>query len=164
MRLTIIPLTALCLILGMGIWADPVLSQQIGQRESSISNKELCGLMIRKGKESFSRNRFSEAKDYFRRAVSADPSSQDAWSNYDLALIYSVAEQFRNHGTVVSSTAPAPEPSTAQPPGKMEGTGEPPAAQTAPPQVSSPGTSPPAPPAQTRPAVPKFTIKDDEGC
>jgi tetratricopeptide (TPR) repeat protein len=81
-----------------------------GQAYSAYSlNPDLCAFMLRKGKESFSRGRYTEAKELFRKAILADPNSQKSWSYYDLAQMYSVAEQFKNHGRIVQSSAPPAE-------------------------------------------------------
>ncbi len=91
---------------------------------------ERSALMLRKGKELFGRARYNEAKELFRKAVQADPDSQKAWSYYDLAQLYSVAEQFKNHGHIVLSSAPEQIPEPAQPP--------------------SPGVTPPPPAAKEK--------------
>jgi tetratricopeptide (TPR) repeat protein len=97
------------LVLLWGIAIDPSFAQQ------TQANPEQSALMLRKGQEAFSRGRYNEAKDFFRKAVQADPGSQKAWSNYDLAQIYAVAEQFKNHGRIIQSTAPSPEVTEALP-------------------------------------------------
>ena len=95
------------LITGLGFRESQAQGPQSGQAYSL--DPELCALMLRKGKESFSRARYGEAKDFFRRAIQADPNSPKAWSHYDLAQMYSVAEQFKNHGRIVQSSAPTAE-------------------------------------------------------
>lgn len=92
---------------GLGVERTYAQSAQSGQ--AYTVDPELCALMLRKGKEAFSRARYGEARDFFRKAVQADPTSQKAWSNYDLAQLYAVAEQFKNHGRIIASTAPPPE-------------------------------------------------------
>ncbi|HMK66095.1 MAG TPA: hypothetical protein VK564_09890 [Thermodesulfobacteriota bacterium] len=105
-----ISLTAGVLLLLCGVAYDHTFAQQ------TQANPEQSALMVRKGQEAFSRGRYNEAKDYFRKAVQADPGSQRAWSNYDLAQLYAVAEQFKNHGRIIQSTAPSPEATEALPP------------------------------------------------
>ena len=98
---------AIFLFSGWGLeWAKAQTSRA-GQ--AFQADPELCALMLRKGKESFSRTKYNEAKDFFRKAVQADPTSQKAWSYYDLSLFYTVGEQYKNHGKVVLSTAPQSE-------------------------------------------------------
>jgi hypothetical protein len=113
----------LVVLMGMAIawggWTLPAHSQGTAAGQAYPLDPETSALMLRKGKESFSRARYGEAKDYFRKAIQADPNSQKAWSYYDLAQLYAVAEQVKNHGRVVASTAPAPEQTaelTAAPP------------------------------------------------
>lgn len=91
----------------------PAYSQGTSGGQAYAVDPDSSALMLRKGKEAFSRARYGEAKDYFRKAIQADPNSQKAWSYYDLAQLYTVAEQFKNHGRVVASTAPAPEETAA---------------------------------------------------
>jgi hypothetical protein len=86
-----------------------VFSQEGSAGQSSKADPELSALMLRKGKETFSRSKYHEAKEFFRKAVQADPTSQKAWSYYDLSLFYSVGEQYKNHGKVVLSSAPQTE-------------------------------------------------------
>ncbi|MGC1403650.1 MAG: hypothetical protein WA974_12070 [Thermodesulfobacteriota bacterium] len=84
-------------------------AQQPQSSQAYSLNPDLCALMLRKGKESFTRGKYTEAKELFRKAILADPNSQKAWSYYDLAQMYSVAEQFKNHGRIVQSSAPPAE-------------------------------------------------------
>jgi tetratricopeptide (TPR) repeat protein len=169
MRTRIVPAAAVlaCLLLGAGMWAEPALSQQASQQKSSTSDKELCALMIRKGKESFGRNRYAEAKEFFRRAVSADPGSKEAWSNYDLAVLYSVAEQYKDHGGVAASTAPAAtsaEGAPASPSSGSPAVSSPSDARKPAPQASVPEGTEPEKSEHIPVVVPKFRIENDEGC
>ena len=95
------------LLMGLGVHESQAQGSQSGQAYSV--DPELCALMLRKGKESFTRGKYTEAKELFRKAILADPNSQKAWSYYDLAQMYSVAEQFKNHGRIVQSSAPPAE-------------------------------------------------------
>jgi hypothetical protein len=89
--------------------SDWVYSQGFPASSAFKVDQELSALMLRKGKETFSRAKYNEAKEFFRKAVQADPTSQKAWSYYDLALFYTVGEQYKNHGKVVLSSAPQSE-------------------------------------------------------
>jgi hypothetical protein len=99
-------------IVGLGLGGSYA---QISPGKSQIVNPELSALLLRKGKESFSRGRYNEAKNLFRKAIQADPDSQTAWSYYDLAQLYAVAEQFKNHGRILNSTAPPLEEASGSP-------------------------------------------------
>lgn len=107
----------LALVTGLTIfWGGltlPAYSQGTSAGQAFPVDPDSSALMLRKGKEAFSRARYGEAREYFRKAIQADPHSQKAWSYYDLAQLYTVAEQFKNHGRVVASTAPAPEETAA---------------------------------------------------
>ena len=54
-----------------------LLPQSAPAREAKafIPDKVLCAQMIRFGKQSYQRGRFLDAKEYFRKAVQADPVS-----------------------------------------------------------------------------------------
>ncbi|CAN2042913.1 putative Tetratricopeptide repeat protein [Candidatus Magnetomoraceae bacterium gMMP-15] len=128
-------------------WVNPAFTRQIIQGEKLNSEKNHCALMIRKGKELFTRSRYTESKEYFRQAVQADPESQEAWSYYDLSSIYTVAEQFKNHGRIVKSTAP-PDASDLKKSAESHKSSE---------EVPSAPTVQP-------PKVPAFKVMEDDGC
>lgn len=103
-----------------------------------VPDKALCAQMIRFGKQAYERGKFLDAKEYFRKAVQADPGSLNAWRHYDLCVISALAEKVNKDAGLlapdVSSQGPA-RPEAAAPP-------------------------PPAP----KPAEEKFVIEEDEGC
>jgi len=104
-------------------------------------DKALCAEMIRFGKQSYQRGKFLDAKEYFRRAVQADPASPVAWRHYDLSVISALAEKVnKDTGLIAPDVSP-------------QGSAK--AGVAAPP--------PPAPkpaPAKKK----KFVIVEDEGC
>ena len=65
----------------------------IAQKAVYEPNKELCAQMIAAGKEYYMRGKYLDAKNYFRKAVEADPSSQKAWRYYDQTVIFALAEK-----------------------------------------------------------------------
>jgi hypothetical protein len=162
---------AIFLFSGWGLEGANAQTSRTGQPFQA--DPELCALMLRKGKESFSRTKYNEAKDFFRKAVQADPTSQKAWSYYDLSLFYTVGEQYKNHGKIILSSAPQPEAAQELAPGKtpasddltltgkmLKGKAAPPAKKEKPypaPEVKKPGakdTPYPAPEIK-KPAEPK---------
>ena len=109
-------------------------------------DKELCARMLRFGNEAYARGKYLDAKEYFRKAVKADPTSIKAWRYYDQSVIFGLAEKVEKDANLT-----LPDVSTRQ-----EGV-----ISTTP----TPSTSPPPP----EPAVKKkketgFKIIDDEGC
>jgi len=154
-------------------WAN---AQTSGAGQAFQMDPERSALLLRKGQESFSRSRFNEAKDFFRKAVQADPTSQKAWSYYDLSLFYTVGEQYKNHGKIVLSSAPqteaAQEPAPSKSPavdestltGKMpKGKAAPPASKEKPypaPEVKKPSVKdkPYPAPEIKKPAEPKKPV------
>ncbi len=87
--------------------------------------------MLRHGQEAYSRGKDLDAKEYFRKAVQADPGSLVAWRYYDQAVIFALAEKVeKNAGLVLpdvstrqesgTKTLAAPSPAPAEP--KSQGT------------------------------------------
>ena len=100
--------------------------------------------MIRFGSEAYARGKYLDAKEYFRKAVKADPTSLNAWRYYDQAIIFGLAEKVEKNANLV-----LPDVSSRQETGV--------------------GLSPVAPPVSPAPDVKQqeksgFIIVDDEGC
>jgi tetratricopeptide (TPR) repeat protein len=57
--------------------------------------------MIRHGQEAYQRGKYLDAKEYFRKAVQADPSSLAAWAYYDQAVIFALAEKVEKNANLV---------------------------------------------------------------
>jgi tetratricopeptide (TPR) repeat protein len=107
-------------------------------------DKELCTRMIRFGNEAYARGKYLDAKEYFRKAIKADPTSLKAWRYYDQAIIFALAEKVEKNANLV-----LPDVSSRQ--------------------EASGGLSPKAPPVPPKPAMGEqensgFKILDDEGC
>jgi len=109
---------------------------------ASAPEKKQCAEMIRFGKQAYERGKYLNAKEYFRKAVQADPTSTAAWRHYDLSVIYALAEKVnKNTELIAPDVSPqGPAPTVAAPP--------------APPPTQKPETA----------KKPKFVIEEDEGC
>jgi hypothetical protein len=138
MDLKKLSILALALLLVCPAGPTGAQAQPSSSAGASTETRERYSLMMRKGKEAFARGRYNEAKDFFRKAIQADPAEQAAWSYYDLAQMYAVAEQYKNHGRVIHSTAPEPPPETVQSP------------QPAPPGPPAPRSAPAVKPAREK--------------
>lgn len=137
----------LALALGMGV-SLAVEAEEVKKPEICL-DKQVCAEKLRHGTEAFNRGRYSEAKVFFRQAVTADPTSVKAWAYYDLSVMYDAAEQVKRAGQVKTSGAPKP--------GCPQG--------TAPSAPSGPGSAAPAPSAPAAPAPAGIpAIAPDEGC
>ena len=112
------------------------------EEQSSMPDKALCAKMLRFGQQSYERGRYLDAKEYFRKAIQADPSSLAAWRYYDMATIFALAEKVEKDAELI-----APDVSTKG--GTSRG-------EMAPP--------PPSPPQPGPAKKPKFVIEQDEGC
>ena len=112
------------------------------EEQPSMPDKALCAKMLRFGQQSYERGRYLDAKEYFRKAVQADPSSLAAWRYYDMATIFALAEKVEKNAKLI-----APDVSTK---------GETSRGEMAPP--------PPSPPQPGPAKKPKFVIEEDEGC
>jgi hypothetical protein len=64
-------------------------------------DKELCARMLRFGSEAYARGKYLDAKEYFRKAVKADPTSLKAWRYYDQAVIFALAEKVEKNANLV---------------------------------------------------------------
>ena len=106
------------------------------------TDKALCAKMVRHGQEAYQRGKYLDAKEYFRKAVQADPSSMVAWTYYDQTVIFALAEKVEKDADLI-----LPDTSTRseQPPATS-------AAQT------------PLPPKSEPKKKPAFVIVEDEGC
>ncbi len=113
------------------------------EKDGGINN-ELCLQMMRYGEEAYWRGRYLDAKQYFRKAIQADPTNEKAWMYYDLATIYALAEKVEKNMNLI-----APDVSTRH-------------------ELLSPNSK--ASEVETpKPAVvpqknEEFVIEDDEGC
>jgi len=112
------------------------------QQTLFVSDKALCAKMLRFGQQSYERGKYLDAKEYFRKAIQADPDSAAAWRYYDRATLFALAGKVeKNPGLIAPDVSPRTE--------KGHDTVAP----------------PPSPPSQTGPAKKKtFVIEEDEGC
>jgi len=114
--------------------------------ENCPPDKELCARMIRFGMEAYARGKYLDAKEYFRKAVKADPASIKAWRYYDQAIIFGLAEKVEKDANLI-----LPDVSSRQEGGIT----------TSPTLPTSP---PPPEPAVGKKKETGFKIIDDEGC
>lgn len=66
-----------------------------------IPDKTLCAKMIRFGIQAHERKRYLDAKEYFRKALHADSTSNMAWKYYDLAVIFALAEKVEKNQNLI---------------------------------------------------------------
>lgn len=109
-------------------------------------DKELCARMLRFGQEAYARGKYLDAKEYFRKAVKADPTSPKAWRYYDQAVIFGLAEKVEKNANLT-----LPDVSTRQEGGISM-------------SPAPPTSSPPPEPAVKKKEETGFKIIDDEGC
>ena len=106
------------------------------------ADKAFCAKMIQHGQGAYQQGKYLDAKEYFRKAVQADPSSVSAWAYYDQAVIFALAEK-------VEKDANLAMPDTSTRSGQQVGA---PTAKTPP---------PPKPKPRKKRAIP---VEEDEGC
>lgn len=113
-------------------------------------DKELCASMLRFGKQAYLRGKYLDAKEYFRKAVQADPNSTAAWIFYDQCVLFGLAEKVeQNSNLILPGVSSKPEhPGAALPAAPEASKAEP---TIIPPQTEKKGAI-------------KFKIVDDEGC
>ena len=107
-----------------------------------VPDKALCARMLAFGKQFYQRGKYLDAKEYFRKAVQADPGSPTAWRYYDMTVIFGLAEKVEKNTKLLS-----PGVSTR---GEI-GHG-----------ALLPAAAPP--PQKTPPKTEEMIIEDDEGC
>jgi tetratricopeptide (TPR) repeat protein len=135
-------LMAVVFLLTIIFAASPYVTAQ--EPANCPPDKELCARMLRFGQEAYARGKYLDAKEYFRKAVKADPTSLKAWRYYDQAVIFGLAEKVEKNANLV-----LPDVSSRQEAG---------------------GRLSPSPPlAAPKPDVKQqikdgFKIVDDEGC
>ena len=139
MKKRIVGFTLITLLLVGGIFLAQGASAQ--DTKAFVPDKALCAEMIRFGTQAYQRGKFLDAKEYFRKAVQADPGSTAAWKHYDLSVISALAEKVnKNTGLIAPDVSIQGQAAT--------------------------GSAPPPPPAPTPvpKKKPKFKIAEDEGC
>jgi tetratricopeptide (TPR) repeat protein len=139
MKYTFISLTLLFFLAATLIALQNVAAEE---PKTFIPDKALCAKMLQFGKQAYMRGKYLDAKEYFRKAVQADPNSPVAWRYYDLATVFALAEKVEKNTALI-----APGVSTRAEP--------------------VPGETPPpvAPPPKKAPAKEQqFKIMEDEGC
>lgn len=106
----------------------------------SAPDKALSNKMLRFGKEAYQRGKYLDAKEYFRKAIKADPGSMEAWVFYDQSVIFGLAEKVEKNANLV-----LPDTSNRQ-------------------EAAAPLGSPPPPEPETKEEKIEFKIVEDEGC
>lgn len=124
-------------------------------------NKELSAQKIRFGQEAYGRGQYRVARDFFRQAVMADPASKKAWSWYDLASLYDIAQSYR-YAVEKSGRMALPKIEPAAPTAPASPAA--PAAKAAPAAPAAPAAKPAKPAAPAKPGGDLPAIPQDEGC
>ncbi len=97
-------LVALLAIVMMAAISVP--SGLIAQKSGYDPDKELCAKMIAAGKEYYVRGKYLDAKNFFRKAIEADPRSQKAWRYYDQTMVFALAEKVeKNNDLLIPDTS-----------------------------------------------------------
>ena len=95
-----------CLLTVVAFFPQSAVAEEPGR---FVPDKALCAKMIRFGKQAYERGKYLDAKEYFRKAVQADPTNQTAWEHYDMATIFGLAEKVEKNTDLV-----APDSSTRE--------------------------------------------------
>jgi len=67
-----------------------------------VPDKALCAKMLAFGKQAYQRGKYLDAKGYFRKAITADPSSALAWRYYDMAVVFGLAEKVEKNANLIA--------------------------------------------------------------
>ncbi|MFC1516850.1 hypothetical protein ACFL7E_08875 [Thermodesulfobacteriota bacterium] len=128
-----------CLLAAFAFLPQSATAEEPGR---FVPDKALCAKMIRFGKQAYDRGKYLDAKEYFRKAVQADPMNQTAWEHYDMAIVFGLAEKVEKNTDLV-----APDSSTRE----RSSTG-----------AVAPTPPPPAPTAPEKKGAAQ--IEEEEGC
>jgi hypothetical protein len=139
MKYKILSVGLLALLLAAFIYIPQMVVGE--ERKLFIPDKALCAKMLRFGKQAYMRGKYLNAKEYFRRAVQADPASLVAWRYYDLAAVFALAEKVEQDVSLI-----APGVSTRGEPAPGTPSAAPPAPKIAPPEKGG------------------VTMEEEEGC
>ncbi len=127
-------------------------------QDSLPDKKAICAKMLQFGKEAYMRGKYLDAKEYFRKAIQADPANQSAWRFYDQTVIFALAEKVEKDTRLI-----LPDASIRREAPSSTGSPVPPS-----PAIKESPTQPSAPPPPPSSAPPKkdpeFKIIQDEGC
>ena len=88
--------------------ARPALSQESEGVKGSPDQNTFVR-MLRRGDEAYERGRYQEAKHYYRLAILADPSSDQAWAGYERAFLRDLVDQIEKKGGFWHIIPRAPE-------------------------------------------------------
>ena len=98
-KIVLLSAAALSLFFAVSLFAQGAPNEtvlaDVGLDKGQVASFDnaLCARLIRQGKVYLERGRHLEAKKLFAKAVMVDPTSQVAWRNYDIAVIYLMAEK-----------------------------------------------------------------------
>ena len=126
------------LFLTLFLLFPPIVPAEESSRKGP--DKAFCAKMIRHGQEAYQRGKYLDAKEHFRKAVQADPSSVCAWAYYDQAVIFALAEKVEKDANL---TMPGTSTRSEQ-------------------QAAAPTAKTPPPPKPKK--KPAFVVVEDEGC
>jgi 3-mercaptopyruvate sulfurtransferase SseA len=68
-----------------------------GFERRNIPDDPLCARMVLLGRQAYLAGNYLDAKEFFRRAVQADPGSDLAWRYYDLATPFAIGEKLEKN-------------------------------------------------------------------
>lgn len=60
-------------------------------------DEERCAELIKFGKQALWRGKYQQAKQFFRKAIHADPTSEPAWQAYDLSTIHALGDKVESN-------------------------------------------------------------------
>jgi TPR repeat protein len=89
------------IFIAMPWFSSHLRSEEKVQVPPSCVDEALCAEMLRYGKQAYLRGKYLDAKEYFRKAVQADPTSSVAWRHYDLAAVFSLAEKVEQNMALI---------------------------------------------------------------
>ena len=137
--------SALGLLIVLALFTGFQAPEAVGEEKpEACVDKALCAEMLRHGQEAYQRGKYLDAKEYFRKAVQADPNSTKAWAFYDMAAVFALAEKVEQNADLIMPGVSTRQEETA----------------------AGPAESPPPPKEEKKEKEKEteFVIIQDEGC
>ncbi|MCP3901167.1 MAG: hypothetical protein GY707_15790 [Desulfobacteraceae bacterium] len=88
-------------LLLISIFLFSLSSPVCGEEQAIHINKPLYDKMVRSGLQEHERKRYLNAKNYFKKAIIADPTSDIVWKYYDLSVVFALAEKVNNNHSLI---------------------------------------------------------------
>ncbi len=88
-------------LLLISVFLFSLFSPVCGEEQAIHIDKPLYDKMIRFGLQEHKRKKYLNAKEFFKKAIVADPTSDIVWKYYDLSVVFALAEKVNNNQSLI---------------------------------------------------------------